>query len=351
MTELDALTAHQPPVDPLDDAGRDRVRARVAELIRLGAADPLADGPAPGDLPFAAVVPLAPLPSRAPTRRLWLPLAAVAAAAAVLLLVAGLVWPPRDDGADVSTSTDSLTLDDLAAMARSQPDAPLGPREYHYQRSIVRGIGTSVRVTSTGTVGDGAAAYGETEIRNWLAADGTGRSYRSHMTLRDLETGITTLDPYGPSDQRSDEPGTNLTGGVAYEVLRSLDGRSAGALFTTMAVSGAFAMEGEGAAANRLAELMGSPAISPAVRAAAIEALGLVGGRLVGTVTDLDGRSGLAVVGPDLGGTSWMVLLDPTTGAELGYGSRLTLTDPPVAVPSDQSWYAFFESFVTTTTD
>jgi hypothetical protein len=239
----------------------------------------------------------------------------------VLALAAVAVLAPLTLGLVVLFTGDSVEepvpVAQLSAMALERPDRPLSEGEYHY------------RVEESALAGDQPVL----RIERWITTDGSGREAR------------TTPATAGAPGAGTDPTVTARTAadaldfaGLSYAELRALPTDPA-ALIQRLEERGLISRSDESAAAATLAELLSFQITKPAVRAAAIDALGLLGGRSVGTSDDGSGRRGVAVMGDNPDGMHWVMVIDPSTILARAFHPRTSwIPASTTAMPLHRRW-------------
>lgn len=270
MTDFDPLDTFRASVAAAPDPDRS---SRIRDEFRARIATMPAD--AGGRRPFDP-----PAPRLRPRLRTAAALAGVALA--LVLAAGGALWPRGD-------RTGSPSLDELAVAAARQPDRPLAEGQHLYR---------SERSTD-----DGGQPTLEAQ---WTAADGTGR-----RQVGPLAPGSGATTP--PTVTEHPEPDGLRFAGLTYGELRDLPTEPT-ALVQALRRSGATDGSSTVADAHALADVLSLAVTPPGVAAAAVDALGALGGVAVGPVTDDAGRTGVGVRGVAADGSTWLVVLDPGTG-------------------------------------
>ncbi len=354
---MDDLVPELPPLPHGDDAGRrERVAAKLADLVRdddgVSALDGLRDadvvagphdasGVRPGDpsdgssrvepvrsvpvaplpiapsqpvVPFEPVVPaglvvLAAYPSAGGRVRAgglrWV------AAAAVLVLVAGVAVALAGSRQDHDAGPNVPTLAELAVRLGREPDRPLILGEYWYQESRTLESSATDEVVTMWV-----------EQRKWIAVDGTGRGTGAAVSVR--ADGSEVVEDLPNSEGDFTVPGSMaFLGSYSYKQLRALPDEP-GALRDEISRSRGVQT---GDVPYLFAELARAEVVAPGTRRAALEVLIDLGGEVVAhpDVGSGSGGSSVVTVAGEGRDGAWTVLVDASTGVPtamyLGYGS------------------------------
>jgi hypothetical protein len=233
-------------------------------------------------------------------RRPGQPVLAIAALALVLVLAgaAALVLPssPRSD-----------SLDDLASAAANRSDAGLRDEEYLHLSERTTAHGTSIKHDQ------------------WTAPNGTGQAMTTPLSLGPSSSDLLGVTRYG-------KPGSLDFAGMTYDELRTLPAEP-GALLDRLDELDVATSRRPGAQAIALGRVLALQVTPPEVGAAAIRAFGRLGGTTIGAVPDAAGRVGAGVRGANGDGTTWLVVLDPSSGVAMAAHEKVDPTTPAAAAP------------------
>jgi len=315
---LDPLSDFRSDGYGLDDARRARMRARVLDAIpddAFGAA-PVATAvrvepwSAPDiDLTGAQALEVVPSGDSAgrpgPSRPHWstgrrlLVAAAVAVAIGLMAVVAGSSRSSDRQVGTLDGTATKVSVDELASVAARQVDRPLAPGQYQY-----------VQTTSLTPAIDGGFDLSIDDT--WHTIDGSGR-HRTSTAQRPAggEPGSEAFGPFGPFVD--DPAGLPPFGPFSYDQIRHAPTDPVALL---AAVRAALPGQPTWAAAEQIAVFEALTATPPAVRAAGLKALALLGYQPMGVVTDPLGRSGVGFQAETPEGTE-VLAFDPATGRAL----------------------------------
>jgi hypothetical protein len=240
----------------------------------------------------------------------------------VLALAAVAVLAPLTLGMAMLLTRDSVEepvpVAQLSAMALERPDRPLDESEYHY------------RVEESAPPGENQPVL---RIERWITTDGSGREAR---TTR-IDAGAPGVGPDPTVTARTGADPLDFAG-LSYAELRALP-TDPTALLQRLEDHGLISRSDESGTAATLAELLSFEITEPAVRAAAIDALELIGGRSVGTSDDGSGRRGVAVMGDNPDGTHWVMVMDPGTTLARAFHPRTTwIPSSTATLPLHRRW-------------
>ncbi len=319
----------------LDMAADQRMRQRIAELTRN-------QPDAEGEWPFRTEpVPLhrsgrdtferetaTRVPAGAGIAHRSRRLMAVAAAVMVVALVGGAVVLQRA-GSGPATDFGGESIESMAALARQQPDRPLGPGQYLHQTWEALTAGDVGTITSAPVT-----------IDRWTAIDGTGREISKPAQGSEQ---LSHLD----FDVLYEQKGLPFFADYTYQQLRGLPTDSS-ALLGVVAEKTGVPMDNADLLANPLAELLMVDVTPAGVRAAAFEALDDLGARPLGIRTDGAGRAGLAFE-VDGGSGVTSIIVDPATSALLEW--RAWPEGVESSLESATSWRTMLMQEIVSSTD
>lgn len=294
MTDFDPLDTFRATVVPTDQQRSDRIREEFRARIATMAPDD--EGHRPFDPRHPTTIRTAPRVKRQP-------LLALASLAIILGLAAGGAFLTQHN------RTGATSLEELAAVARTQPDIGLDAAQYLHR----------IEQSADGSSPDAVE-------EQWTARDGTGRTSTSAMSIGPAGT-------VEPSTTLFTTPGSLQFAHLSYDQLRRLptDPNALLARLNELGVAkGPRAVD----QAEAVTEVLALAVTPPEVVAAGVQALAQLGGTAIGPVQTSGGASGLGVQSTNDDGTTWVVVLDPNTGRALAFhpnverGSSLTNAMP-----------------------
>jgi hypothetical protein len=285
VTEFSPLDTFREPSGS-DDPERSR-RIREDFRARIAAMPTDADGRRPFDPPVRRA-------ERTRSVRRHVPALALTGLVIVVAMVALGV-------ARLSPSSAPDGFDQLASAAAERPDATLTSGQY---------LHVAAR-TTTGA--------DEVTRQQWTSSDGSGQTVVAALDLRAAGE-APTITPY-PA------PGSLDFAGLSYEELRSLPAEPS-SLVERLRELGVITSTTPSGEASALAEVLALDVTPPDVAAAALRALEQLGGERIGAVPDAIGRVGEGLRGANGDGTSWLVVVDPRTGAAMAMHPKVDPTTP-----------------------
>jgi hypothetical protein len=287
------------------------------------------------------------VPSRPRRRGLvigGLAVGAVGVATAVALLLSSFVpgSPTRP------ASAAAATLARLADVAAAQPPAdPVGPGQYQYTESV-----------ATYPVCDEDApayCYNLPEQRQiWIGADGSGRIQETYgtpsfVTPADRAAWVTHGSPAlstAPSDTTFG-PGTLSDGPQDLSQLPT-DPIQLGSMLSARKIEGGPPGPAEDFA--QIGDLLRETDASPALRSALYQVAETIPGvKLLGTITDHDGGSGVGLARVDSDGEEFEYVFNPSTSALLGEQDVASVPNagqPGAAAGTVLNWAVYVSSGV-----
>jgi hypothetical protein len=290
VTDFSPLDTFRETAGPPDPARRNRIRDEFRARIATMASDE--EGRRPFD------------PADAARTSSWTrprqPAFALAALALVLVLAgAGALVLPSSQGSD--------SLDDLALAAASRSGTALSDGQYLY--------------LSEHTIAHGASIQHD----QWTATNGTGQAMTAPLSLGAPSSDLLGITVY-------DKPGSLDFAGMTYDELQSLPAEPS-ALLDRLDELDVASGGRPGAQAIALGRLLALQVTPPEVGAAAIRALGRLGGTTIGAVPDAAGRVGVGVRGTNGDGTTWLVVVDPSSGVAMAAHETVDPATPAAAAP------------------
>jgi hypothetical protein len=258
---------------------------------------------------------------------------AAAAAAGATALAAGLLPGPAGTalpgaGGGHPQAATVAALYKLSRVAARQPNAgPPGPGQFQYTSSV----GAGQACAASDNLYACWNLHDKREI--WIGPDGSGRIRESQTdptfaTAKDRENWIEMGRParVGPPSDEKYGPGGLSTGPADLSKLPT-DPAQLAELISSRKIEGG--PPGPAEDFVQVGDLLRETAASPELRAALFKvAAGIPGVKLLGTVTDSDGRSGTAIAFVSSASNEPTALPSPVPAASAGS------SDPPSAAPS-----------------
>lgn len=255
--------------------------------------------------------------------KVWVGVLGAAAAILVVALV-GVLLRPAPDGELVAAPA-PMRPNDFVVAASGSADHRLLSGTQLYRRVLVahRGAASSVVVRTTET---------------WVAEDGSGKLEASAESVLDgrAPEGISLLPKLGVIA----DPGELDFAGFTYAQLRGLpaDGRQ---LLAEVEQRVRSEDPTSPAVASLLAELLSLEIVPPPVRAAAVQALFLIGAEPVGDSRAPDGRVGEAVRGAGADGREWVLVLDDQVRSMAFVAGRNSLWSGVINMDQADNWTTY----------
>jgi RNA polymerase sigma-70 factor (ECF subfamily) len=331
LDELERISAFRAAVSDATDEERSAAREALAQAIarEFGSVPGERSAPPPprrrGAVRFGRS-------ASPPVRGRLLGLVGLVAAAAVALAL----WAFAASSTEPSAA--AAELEKLAEIAARVPSAPPGPGQYLYVKST--GVSESI-----GVVQGGASCVEHTPStdESWIGADGTGeqrsvagtpmftsaadRAVCQRLGMARSPVGVPQTTWFAPGclSGTYTQSGQNLSTDPAtlLQQMRRIDG---GPLTPAEDFT-------------HVGDFLRGTALPAAVRAALYRAAATIPGvRLLGTVLDHAGRSGIGVAYPQTGGGLDELILDPRTSAliaEQTVDASGTVTDWTVYLRSE----------------
>jgi hypothetical protein len=235
------------------------------------------------------------------------------AAAVALLALIGIVTLVRnaDDTADVASGVDEVPLTEIAGIASRRADRDLTPGQY-LSRAMTEG--------TTYEQADPLAGGRYVERSEWwLRRDGTGLNRTVESTWVASTPGVAQGAVITePREVVVTSPQPFFNPGLFYDQLRALPTDPTAMLAAVREANGGD-LGDTALDAQVLAWWLAIETVPPLARAAAFEAVGLLGAQPIGGVATPGGRDGVGYQGNGADGRPWILVVDPASTSVIAF--------------------------------